>query len=415
MAMPTSSQQLRDSLAAPAALETLYREDEAAFRSAFADVAHDAPHSETVRVWLARLDYQAPSRAWTGRPFWTALALAVGIALIVRLPALVLGTEWYYARLAPSFVIFSVAGYFWSMRRDPRTLGIGATLAVIIAAYATLLPAGQAPSVVMALIHLPILVWAFLGYTFAGGDWREADARMRFVRYNGDLLILVVLVGLSGFVFSGLTVGLFSLITKNAEQWYFPNVGLMGAVAVPVAATYLYDAVFNGRTGIAPVLARAFAPLFLVMTTAYLVVALVGGQNPFVDRRALIVVNGLLLLVLGMSVFSFAERGDHDKAAWSDYVNVALLAVTLVVDAVALAAIVFRLSEHGFTPNRVVVLGANVVILGHLVRMCWASLGFLRGRHDTQAVRQAVAGYLPVYAGWAALVAFVLPLVFRFT
>jgi hypothetical protein len=30
-------------------------------------------------------------------------------------------------------------------------------------------------------------------------------------------------------------------------------------------------------------------------------------------------------------------------------------------------------------------------------------------------VRQVVAGYLPVYVGWAALVAFVLPLVFRFS
>jgi hypothetical protein len=29
-------------------------------------------------------------------------------------------------------------------------------------------------------------------------------------------------------------------------------------------------------------------------------------------------------------------------------------------------------------------------------------------------MRHAVAGYLPVYVGWAALVAFVLPLVFRF-
>jgi len=422
--MPPTSADLRAALPTPAALEALFQADERAFRAAFAELDRATPDSDTpasatperttLRVWRARLDYRAPARAWTGRPFWTALAIALGVALAVRLPGLWLDREFYYGHFAPSLVIFSVATYFWARHRDRHTLAIGAALALIIATYAAFLPAGEAPSVVMALIHLPILAWAFLGVAFAGPDWRGAESRLRFVRYNGDLLILVVLVGLSGVVFSGLTVALFSLINKDADKLYFDNVGLMGAVAVPVAATFLYDVVFNGRTGIAPVLARAFTPLFLVMTATYLVVALVGGKNPFVDRQFLITVNGLLLIVLGMTVFSIAERDERGDAGWTDYVHFALLGVTLLIDAIALSAIVFRLSEYGFTPNRVVVLGANVVILAHLAWMWRASLGFIRGNGDTSGVRCAVTAYLPVYVVWAALVAFGLPLAFGF-
>ncbi len=151
------------------------------------------------------------------------------------------------------------------------------------------------------------------------------------------------------------------------------------------------------------------------MTGVYLVAALVGGQNPFVDRSFLITVNGLLVVVLGMTVFSIAERGARTGVGWMDWVNFALLAVTLVIDLIALSAILFRLTSYGLTPNRVVVLGANVVIMTHLAWTCRAYLGFIRARSGAEGIRRAVADYLPVYVGWAALVSFGLPFVFGFS
>ncbi len=150
------------------------------------------------------------------------------------------------------------------------------------------------------------------------------------------------------------------------------------------------------------------------MTATYLVMAFIGGQNPFVDRSFLITVNGLLIVVLGMSVLSIAERGEDDVVGWVDRVNLALLSVTLLIDVLALSAIVFRLASYGFTPNRVVVLGANLVILVHLALIFRAHVGFVRGAADVGAIRRAAAGYLPAYAAWAAVVSFVLPFVFGF-
>jgi hypothetical protein len=59
-----------------------------------------------------------------------------------------------------------------------------------------------------------------------------------------------------------------------------------------------------------------------------------------------------------------------------------------------------------------VVLGANLVIMTHLAWTCRAYIGLLRGKNGALTVREAVAGYLPVYAGWAALGVFVLAVVF---
>ena len=412
--MQPTSHRILESLDDPKQLEALYRQDPESFRDSFDEASRATQDSSTLRVWRARLEYSEPARGAERRRLWYAIAIGLCLGVLIRIPAVWLGEEWYYPRLAPSLVLLALAAYFWLENRNREQLIAGLALAAIVTAYASLLP-GETDSVVMALVHLPILSWAFLGIVFTGASWRDPQPRIRFIRYNGELLILASLVGLGGLVFSGLTVALFELVSENSEEWYFQNFGVVGAAAVPVAGTYLYDVVFKRRTGIASVLARVFAPLFLVMTGTYLVVAFLGGQNPFVDREFLITFNGLLLVVLGMTVLSIAERGEQTDVGWMDYVNVALLVVTLVIDGIALSAILFRLTSYGLTPNRVVVLGANLVVMTHLAWTCRAYIGLIRGKGGAGGVRQAVAGYLPVYVGWAALVSFILPLVFRFS
>ncbi len=52
----------------------------------------------------------------------------------------------------------------------------------------------------------------------------------------------------------------------------------------------------------------------------------------------------------------------------------------LAVDGVALAAIAGRISEFGFTPNRVAALGENLILLVNLTWSAWLYAGFLRHR-----------------------------------
>ena len=398
----------------PQGLEALYRQDPDGFRESLAEATRVEPDSVTLRVWRARFELSESGRgaAWRGK-LGRAIAIAVVFGALIRFPALWLGQEWYYPRFAPSLAIMALAAYFWIERRDRWSLVAGLGLALAAIAYIRALPA-YSDSVVMALIHLPIVFWFFLGLVFMGGSWRDADSRVRFVRYNGELVVLGSLVALGGIVFSGVTIALFKMVTEKAEQWYFENVAVFGAAAVPVLGTYLYDAVFNRRTGIAAALARVFSPLFLAMAVIYLIVAFVGGKNPFVDRDFLITVNGLLLVVLGISVFSIVERTEESRVRSIDFINFALVVVTLLIDAIALSAILFRIASFGFTPNRVIVLGANLVIIVHLARICRTYVAFLRRRVEFAAMRHVVGSYLPVYGAWAAVVTFLLPVIFRF-
>ena len=91
-----------------------------------------------------------------------------------------------------------------------------------------------------------------------------------------------------------------------------------------------------------------------------------------------------------------------------------LVVSALVADGVALAAIAARISEFGFSPNRVAALGENLVLLGNLGWSAWLYARFVGGRGPFAAVERWQTAYLPVYAAWAAVVVFGFPPLFGF-
>ena len=85
-----------------------------------------------------------------------------------------------------------------------------------------------------------------------------------------------------------------------------------------------------------------------------------------------------------------------------------------MVDAVALAAVAARISELGFTPNRVAALGDNLILLINLAGSAWLYALFLRGGRAFGGLENWQIAYLPVYSVWAALVAIVFPPLFNY-
>ena len=85
-----------------------------------------------------------------------------------------------------------------------------------------------------------------------------------------------------------------------------------------------------------------------------------------------------------------------------------------MADAVALWAIAARITEFGFSPNRVAALGENVILLLNLVWSGVLYISFLRGRGSFTSLERWQTNYLPVYAVWAAMVVIAFPPVFGY-
>ena len=97
-----------------------------------------------------------------------------------------------------------------------------------------------------------------------------------------------------------------------------------------------------------------------------------------------------------------------------DALQLVLVVVALAVDAVMLTAMLSRITEFGFSPNKIAALGLNLLLLVHLVRTAWLTVGFLRGRRAFMALERWQTRYLPVYGVWAAIVVVIFGPVFGF-
>jgi hypothetical protein len=132
------------------------------------------------------------------------------------------------------------------------------------------------------------------------------------------------------------------------------------------------------------------------------------------ERDVLILLDVLLVLVLGLVLYSFSARDADAKPALMDVVQLVLVASALVIDVLALAAILSRITEFGFTPNRTAGLGLNLVLLANLVWSAWLLLAFLRGKRLFADMERWQTAYIPVYGVWAAIVVAVFPPLFAF-
>jgi len=157
-----------------------------------------------------------------------------------------------------------------------------------------------------------------------------------------------------------------------------------------------------------------FSPLFLLLTMAYLFALLGQQRSPFSDREFLIIFNALLLVVWGITVFSVTGRGEKGSRLL-DLTNLSLVFVTLVIDAIALTAIVYRLLQFGITPNRIAVTGANLLIFIHLLWIFYEYVKAFKSRSSTQVIKIIIGRYLPVYSLWSVFVVAGLPLLFGFS
>jgi hypothetical protein len=321
----------------------------------------------------------------------------------------------FYARNLSLFVLPLLAGYFvWKRGLHQRTwtgLALAFAAAVVVANVYSF-ESGSDTEVLTAL-HLPIALWLPVGIAYAGGRWRESAGRMDFVRFSGELFIYYVLIALGGGVLTAFTIGMFGAIGIDVEpvvEDWLPC-GALGAVIV---GSWLVEAKQSVIENMAPVLTRLFTPLFALALLAFLGAMAWTGRGIDIERNALIAFDLVLVLVLGLLLYSISARDSQAPPGAFDLLLVLLLVSALIADAFALAAIGARISEFGFTPNRVAALGENVVLL---VNLAWSTvlyIRFLRGHGSFGTLERWQTAYLRVYSVWAAIVVVGFPPVFGF-
>jgi hypothetical protein len=371
------------------------------------------------RLWKQLLVGGDDEPARTSAGWVETLAFAVAAAVTVQVARLAAGAPdeepTWLVRNAGLFVLPFLASYFAHRRQLGArawalTLAPFALAAVVINVYPW--DAGSSTEELVAL-HLPVVLWFAVAYPYMGGTLSSHERRMDFVRFTGEWFIYYVLIALGGGVLMGLTAAILEPTGVDIEriaEWVVPS----GAAGAVVVAAWLVESKQRVVENMAPVLTMLFTPLFAVMLAGAAVVYAATGLGEAFDRDLVGVFDALLVVVLALVLYGMSARDPSTTPNWMDRIQLVAVVSALVLDLMVLGAMVARIGDLGFTPNRTAAVGLNLVLLVNLAGAAWLSVRFLTGRSRLHRLERWQTTYLPVFALWAATVVVVLPPLFGF-
>ena len=404
----------------PEKLEQLYQDDRKVFESAFEEVYSDIEKSELSKFWKIRLDYnKLPEKIKKASlpDIFILISVCLLTGFLIKIPDIfnIKMIEVFYLKNAGIIVFSGLTIYVvWTNKIfDLKKLTFIMFAFLILILYVNILPSVKdRDSINLVYIHLPLLLWSIFGLIFIDFNLKDKLRRIEYIRYNGDLAILMAIMVIAGGILTGITIGLFHAIGINIENFYMKNVVIVGAVSVPIVATYITKNYTVLTNKLAPVIANIFSPLVLLTAIIFLLALTITGKELNSDRNFLLIFNIMLLGVMAVIVFSISETSTIRKQKFNEVILFILSIITVIIDLIALSAILYRLGNFGITPNRIAVLASNILILANLVLLVIDLYKVNFKKALITEVELTIAKYLPVYLIWILFVVFGFPLIF---
>lgn len=398
----------------PIELERLFRSEPAAFQSAFEDVFKERPSDPVLKCWQARFQIQNEKTS-NNQTNWKSVVLVAFIAgFLLQLPKWFGWNEDLFYPKFTAIIIFGGLSFLflnWKQASIKQSIQIG-SLFIVCFVYLELVDLYVLNDLKVLLeIFISLFTVFLFGYAFLGKQFNSSSDRINLLKFSGDGLIMSGLLLIGFFLFTALTLGLFKSIHLDAGQYYGQYVVVWLLAPIPFVAAAL---VFNNNqivSKISPLIAKIFSPLALLSLLTFLSTYFAIGVNSFKDREFLMLFNGILLAVLALIFFSVSNQAIKPKS-FQLVILFLLSLVAIGINLLALTAVLERISMYGFSPNKVAVLGSNVLILLHLL-----ITGFQLGKsvfteQSIESVEHKMVGFLPIYAIWIALVCVLFPIVF---
>jgi hypothetical protein len=415
------TEKIKEFINDPEKLEKLFREDRKSFESDFEKIYPEIENTGMAKFWKSRLDFDKTpdkTKQKSATDIFIMIAVCLFAGFLIKIPDLFnidLKSFLFYEKDAGIIVFLGLTLYAIVINRNisNKNLAIIFFIFIVSIIYINLLPNSRnSASINLAYIHLALLMWCAYGLVFIDFDLKDSHKRIEYIKHNGDLAIMGGLILIAGGILSGITIGLFQAIGINIEKFYSHNIIIVGLVSAPIVTTYILRNYFTLTNKIAPIIANIFSPLVLATLIIYLIAIAVSGKDPYNDRDFLLIFNIMLIGVMAIIVFSVSETSVNRKQKFNEMVLFILSIVTIIINLIALSAIIYRVGQYGLTPNKLAIMGSNILIFINLVLITVDLYKINFKKSELEKVELTISKFLPVYIAWTLIVAFGFPLIF---
>ncbi|MDR2545959.1 MAG: DUF4153 domain-containing protein [Lachnospiraceae bacterium] len=399
--MNINSEMILENIANPKILEDLYRSNKRTFSETI-KAMYNEDSDIVIKYWYTRLFHKSIGNESNPKKYIFTALLIVFTWIPVRLIFVNFFDESIYlARAIP--IIFSLTLSLFFLFETIKLKDIIKVIIpnLILYIYFLIIPDKvNSQSINNAFYFMFVLLWFIVLVSQSSFQYKKLKYNV-FIEKCGEVIIWSTIFIIGGIVIVGLSIALFYAIGIEAYGFYFSNIVTLGVVASPFISLLVIEK--NSKTKLSVIIANIFLPIVLISLLVFGIISVFNNIKPYDNREIFIIYNVMNVIVICILIFTSISNINNKFIYICSYI---LPIITIILNVVTLSAVIYRLNEYGITPNKITLLGTNIVMLGNLI--------FIVYKKFKQRAEQNLE-YLPVYFVWSLIVVFIFPFIFKFS
>lgn len=271
-----------------------------------------------------------------------------------------------------------------------------------------------------------IIFFIIIALSYNGFQVLNSKTISEFFTFSADISIFAALItGVVSTVFGifiAIVLYLIQDIIRSLDEKVIIKLIVLSISFLSSIFPFLVYIVYKKmKTNISIYLSRILMPFSLLFIFILLLLLLMPDIRPY-DNRVTFVLYNIMLAVIVLNMFFV--RADYKSSIFTKALYIVLPIVAILFDILVLTSSLYRLAEYGITPNKITLVGTNLVMLGNLVFITFFNiksiLNIFKNNEDIKDIKNITIGdtknvlYIYVYAAWAFIVCFILPLFYIF-
>lgn len=271
-----------------------------------------------------------------------------------------------------------------------------------------------------------IIFFIIIALSYNGFQVLNSKTISEFFTFSADISIFAALItGVVSTVFGifiAIVLYLIQDIIQSLDEKVIIKLIVLSISFLSSIFPFLVYIVYKKmKTNISIYLSRILMPFSLLFIFILLILLLMPDIRPY-DNRVTFVLYNIMLAVIVLNMFFV--RADYKSSIFTKALYIVLPIVAILFDILVLTSSLYRLAEYGITPNKITLVGTNLVMLGNLVFITFFNiksiLNIFKNNEDIKDIKNITIGdtknvlYIYVYAAWAFIVCFIMPLFYIF-
>lgn len=269
-----------------------------------------------------------------------------------------------------------------------------------------------------------IIFFIIIALSYNGFQVLNSKTISEFFTFSADILIFAGLIaGIVSTVF-GIFAAIVIFLIKDIissldEKIIFKLILLSISFLSSIFPFLVYIVYRKMKTNISIYLSRILMPFSLLFIFILLILLLMPDISPYDNRVSFILYNIMLaIIVLNM----FFIRIDYKSSIFTKAVYLVLPIIAIIFDILVLTSSLYRLIEYGISPNKITLIGTNLVMLGNLIFITFFNIKSIliifKKTDDIPNIKEITIGdtksvfYIYIYGIWSFIACFIIPVLF---